>query len=57
MTESLLQSIKYKRSCGTSKSKIASDLHDHESSSDTSSDEEDSPSGLNYRTPLVTQVV
>lgn len=51
----IFQNEKYKRNGGTSKSKISSDLHDAESSSE-SSDEEDSPRGLNYRTPLVTQV-
>lgn len=50
----IFQNEKYKRNGGTSKSKISSDLHDAESSSE-SSDEEDSPRGLNYRTPLVTQ--
>ncbi|XP_059631685.1 chaperone protein dnaJ 10-like isoform X2 [Cornus florida] len=51
----IFQREKYIRSGGTSSNKnISSDIHEDESSSD-SSDEEDSPRTLNYRTPLITQ--
>ncbi|KAA8546493.1 hypothetical protein F0562_002768 [Nyssa sinensis] len=45
---------KHARNGGTSKKKIASDVNVDGSSSD-SSDEEESPRTLNYRTPLITQ--
>ncbi|KAL3504324.1 hypothetical protein ACH5RR_034165 [Cinchona calisaya] len=50
----IFQSEKYKRSAGTSKKKIASGI-DVDDSSSGSSDEEESPRTLNYRTPLLTQ--
>ncbi|KAA8538337.1 hypothetical protein F0562_027840 [Nyssa sinensis] len=50
----IFQREKQTRSGGTSKKKIASDINADGSSSD-SSDEEDSPRTLNYRTPLITQ--
>lgn len=40
---------------GTSKKKTIGDINADESSSDSSDDEEDSPTTLNYRTPLLTQ--
>ncbi|CAK9187715.1 unnamed protein product [Ilex paraguariensis] len=50
----VFQREKYQRSGGTSKKKIASDMNEDGNSSD-SSDEEDLPRTLNYRTPLLTQ--
>lgn len=50
----VFQSAKYKQTGGTSKNKIASGINMEDSSSE-SSDEEDSPRALNYRTPLLTQ--
>lgn len=49
------QREKDKQRGGTSKKTIGSHISDDESSSD-SSDEEDSPRPLNYRTPMITQV-
>lgn len=51
----LSQREKDKQRGGTSKKTIGSHMSDDESSSD-SSDEEDSPRPLNYRTPMITQV-
>ncbi|GMY06572.1 chaperone protein dnaJ 10-like [Fagus crenata] len=50
----IFQQEKYVQSGGTSKKKDAADSDDDGSSSDTSS-EDDSPRGLSYRTPLLTQ--
>ncbi|MCD9646948.1 Chaperone protein dnaJ 10 [Datura stramonium] len=44
-----------KKCAGTSKKKTIGDLNDEDTSSDSSDDEEDSPTTLNYRTPLLTQ--
>ncbi|CAH1453958.1 unnamed protein product [Lactuca virosa] len=52
----IFQREKLSQSVGTSKNKIASDIHDDTSSSDDSSDDDDdSPRTLNYRVPLITQ--
>ena len=53
--ESFLQNEKYKQGDGTSKKKLGTDVNVDETSSD-SSDEDESPSALNYRTPMLTQV-
>ncbi|KAL8215647.1 hypothetical protein R6Q57_022484 [Mikania cordata] len=50
----IFQKEKQSQGVGTSKKKIASDIHDDTSSSE-SSDDEDSPRTLNYRSPLITQ--
>ncbi|XP_058188896.1 chaperone protein dnaJ 10 [Rhododendron vialii] len=50
----IFQREKDKQRGGTSKKTIGSHISDDESSSD-SSDEEDSPRPLNYRTPMITQ--
>ncbi|KAI3505066.1 hypothetical protein L1887_26946 [Cichorium endivia] len=50
----IFQREKNSQNVGTSKNKIASDIHDDTSSSD-SSDDDDSPRTLNYRAPLITQ--
>lgn len=52
----IFQREKISQNVGTSKNKIASDIHDDTSSSDDSSDDDDdSPRTLNYRAPLITQ--
>ncbi|CAI9291491.1 unnamed protein product [Lactuca saligna] len=52
----IFQREKHSQNVGTSKNKIASDIHDDTSSSDDSSDDDDdSPRTLNYRAPLITQ--
>ncbi|XP_071925151.1 chaperone protein dnaJ 10-like [Coffea arabica] len=50
----IFQNAKHKQTGGTSKNKIASSINVDDSSSE-SSDDEDSPRALNYRTPLLTQ--
>ncbi|KAI3689427.1 hypothetical protein L2E82_47384 [Cichorium intybus] len=51
----IFQREKNSQNVGTSKNKIASDIHDDTSSSDSSDDDDDSPRTLNYRAPLITQ--
>ncbi|KAJ0748534.1 putative DNAJ-containing protein [Helianthus annuus] len=51
----IFQREKQSQSVGTSKKKVASDIHDDTSSGSDSSDDEDSPRTLSYRAPLITQ--
>ncbi|KAJ0586053.1 putative DNAJ-containing protein [Helianthus annuus] len=51
----IFQRKKQSQSVGTSKKKVASDIHDDTSSGSDSSDDEDSPRTLSYRAPLITQ--
>ncbi|KAK9080742.1 hypothetical protein SSX86_000500 [Deinandra increscens subsp. villosa] len=51
----IFQREKQSQSVGTSKKKVASDIHDDTSSSDSSDDEADSPRTLSFRAPLITQ--
>lgn len=52
----ILQREKCGQGVGTSKKKTIGDINAEETSSDSSDDEEDSPTTLNYKTPLLTQV-
>ncbi|XP_076909542.1 chaperone protein dnaJ 10-like, partial [Bidens hawaiensis] len=51
----IFQREKQSQSVGTSKKKVASDIHDDTSSDDSSDDDEDSPRTLSYRAPFITQ--